>query len=60
MKGAATLVPMFLGPEIATVYSGYLVSRELAKALPMVYDITTAWADSPECPAIFNTISAMA
>lgn len=36
MNTAATVAPLFLGPEMALVYSSALIGRELAKALPML------------------------
>lgn len=36
MKGAATLMPLFIGGPVGATYSAMLVGRELMKALPML------------------------
>lgn len=35
-SAAATVAPLFLGPEVSAIYSAALVTRELSKALPLL------------------------
>ena len=58
-KNVATLIPMFIGGPIGTVYSTALIAREMAKSLPMLYGMTTALFSDSETPKWMNTIAAM-
>lgn len=58
-KNVATLIPMFVGGPIGTVYSTALIAREMAKSLPMLYGMTTALFSNSETPKWMNTIAAM-
>ena len=39
LKSAVTVAPLFLSPEIASIYSGLLVAKELVKILPDLSNI---------------------
>ena len=56
MKTVAAVAPMLI-PGVSTVYSGFLVSREMLKTLPMLYGITTAWFDTPAENPILNRLA---
>lgn len=59
VKNVAAVAPLFfLGPVGATIYGGYFVARELAKAAPMAYEILTMLGDSHEDAAFLNTMAA--
>lgn len=58
-KNVATLIPMFVGGPIGTIYSTALIAREMAKSLPMLYGMTTALFSDSETPKWMNTIAAM-
>lgn len=57
-KSIAAVAPLFMGPA-GTVYSAALIGREMAKSLPMLYGMVTAFSDS-ETPSWINTIAAKA
>lgn len=57
MKSAAAIAPMFMGPYVASIYSGLLVGRELMKTLPMLYGLTTAWFDMPAENGTLNKLA---
>lgn len=57
-KSIAAVAPLFMGPA-GTVYSTALIGREMAKSLPMLYGMVTAFSDS-ETPSWMNTIAAKA
>lgn len=57
-KNVAAILPLFI-PYVNTVYSGLLVSRELAKSLPMMYGIVTGLSGKEETESqLANTIAA--
>jgi len=56
-KNVAALVPLFLGPEVAGIYSLALIGREFSKSLPMLYGIATMFGDS-DTPDWINSIAA--
>lgn len=58
-KNVATLIPMFLGGPVSTVYSTALIAREMAKSLPMLYGMATALFSDSDTPKWMNTIAAM-
>lgn len=58
-KNVATLIPMFIGGPVGTIYSTALIAREMAKSLPMLYGMTTALFSDSETPKWMNTIAAM-
>lgn len=58
-KNVATLIPIFVGGPIGTVYSTALIAREMTKSLPMLYGMTTALFSDSETPKWINTIAAM-
>ena len=69
-KNVAAVLPMFIPyvgtaskiggllKTIPTIYSGLLVSRELAKSLPMAYGMISALDDSNPDNKLVNTIAA--
>lgn len=57
MKSAAAIAPMFMGPYVASIYSGLLVGRELMKTLPMLYGLTTTWFDMPAENGTLNKLA---
>ena len=57
MKSAAAIAPMFMGPYVASIYSGLLVGRELMKTFPMLYGLTTAWFDMPAENGTLNKLA---
>lgn len=58
-KNVATLLPMFIGGPVGAVYSTALIAREMAKAMPMLYGMTTALFSDSDTPKWMNTIAAM-
>lgn len=58
-KNIATLIPLFCGPTVASIYSGILVTREFAKSLPMLYGMVTAFSDA-QTPSWINNLAAKA
>lgn len=45
-KNLTAVVPMIaFGPEVAAIYSGIFVAREIAKALPMLYNFTSIFGN---------------
>jgi len=48
---------VLLGGTGATIYSGFYVAREIAKSLPMMYNILTMWSDDEDDPKLLNTIA---
>lgn len=58
MKNIAAIAPLFI-PYVGEVYSGMIVSRELAKSLPMLYGIITGLTGQKETEnKLLNTIAA--
>lgn len=55
-KNIAAILPMFMGP-VGMVYSGMMIARELAKSMPMLYGMITAF-DETETPGWLNTLAA--
>jgi hypothetical protein len=58
-KNVMAIAPLFLGP-VGEIYSAALVGREIAKSLPMVYNMTTALITDSDAPKWMNTIAAKA
>lgn len=57
-KNVAAVIPMFI-PYVNTAYSGLLVTRELAKTLPMAYGmVSSLLGDKNPNNALMNTIAA--
>lgn len=57
-KNIASVVPMFI-PYVSTAYSGLLVTRELAKSLPMAYGmVASLTGDKNPDSKLANTIAA--
>lgn len=57
-KNIASVIPMFI-PYVNTAYSGLLVSRELAKTLPMAYGmVSSLMGDENPNSKLANTIAA--
>lgn len=57
-KNVVTLLPLFCGPVVGTIYAGTLVAREFSKSLPMLYGMATAFSDS-ESPSWINNLAAL-
>ena len=57
-KNVVSLLPMFAGGPISTAYSLALVSREMAKSLPMVYGVASAFFTDDDTPKWINSIAA--
>lgn len=58
VKNVVSLLPMFAGGPISTAYSLALVSREMAKSLPMVYGVASAFFTDDDAPKWINSIAA--
>jgi len=58
-KNVAALIPMFIGGPVGTIYSTALIAREFAKAIPMLYGVSTALFSDSDTPRWLNTIAAM-
>ncbi len=58
MKTAVSVAPLLMGPYIAGIYSGVLVTREIAKSLPMLYGIATSLSDSSQENTFLNKLAA--
>lgn len=57
VKSVAAIAPMFMGPYVASIYSGLLIVRELIKTLPMLYGLTTSWFDMPDENTTLNKLA---
>ena len=58
-KAAAAVAPLFFGPEVAGVYSGILVGRELAKSLPMLSGMAGSLFGFTEDNRVINSMAAI-
>lgn len=58
-KNVTSLIPIFIGGPIGTAYSTLIVAKEMAKSLPMLYNMATALFDTDDAPAWMNSIAAM-
>ena len=56
-KNVAAIVPMLI-PRVNSIYSGLLVGREIAKALPMAYGMISSLLGGEEDSQLANTIAA--
>lgn len=54
-KTAATVAPLFLGKKISNIYSALLVGKELAKTVPLLYEIVTGF-QGKETPEYLNNL----
>lgn len=53
------VVPMLMGPEVAAMYSGALVARELLKTAPMVWGmVNSLWSNQLPQNSILNGLEA--
>jgi hypothetical protein len=50
---------MFIGGPVGAIYSTALIGREFAKAMPMLYGVTTALFSDADTPRWLNSIAAM-
>lgn len=58
-KNLLGVVPMLMGPEVAAIYSGALVARELLKTAPMVWGmINSLWSNQLPQNPILNGLEA--
>ena len=58
-KNIVAIAPMaLLSTTGAAWYSGFYIAREVAKSLPMLYNILTMWSDA-EDPKLLNTIAGL-
>ena len=58
-KNITSLIPIFIGGTVGATYSSLIIAREMAKSMPMLYNISTALLGSPDTPTWMNTIAAM-
>lgn len=58
-KNVAQLVPIFIGGPVATAYSTLIISKEMAKSMPMLYNMVSSLVGGGDSPAWLNTIAAM-
>lgn len=58
-KNVVSLLPMFIGGPVATIYASAFIAKEMSKALPMLYSITTSLFGNLEHPEWINTIAAV-
>ena len=57
-KNLAAVAPMaFLGPVGTTIYGGAYVVREIAKAMPMLYQMSTSLFDNTNDSKLLNNIA---
>lgn len=57
-KNLAAVAPMaFLGPAGTTIYGGAYVVREIAKAMPMLYQMATSLFDNTNDSKLLNNIA---
>lgn len=58
-KNLMGVVPMLMGPEVAAIYSGALVARELLKTAPMVWGmVNSLWSNQLPQNSILNGLEA--
>lgn len=58
-KNVAQLVPIFIGGPVATAYSTLIISKEMAKSMPMLYNMASSLVGGGDSPAWLNTIAAI-
>lgn len=58
-KNVAQLVPIFIGGPVATAYSTLIISKEMAKSMPMLYNMVSSLVGGGDSPAWLNTIAAI-
>lgn len=58
-KNVASLIPIFIGGPVGATYSTLLIAKEMAKAMPMLYSMSSALLGGPETPAWINSLAAM-
>ena len=58
-KNVAQLVPIFIGGPVATAYSTLIISKEMAKSIPMLYNMASSLVGGGDSPTWLNTIAAM-
>lgn len=58
-KNVASLIPIFIGGPVGATYSTLLIAKEMAKAMPMLYSMSSALLGGPETPAWMNSLAAM-
>ena len=60
-SAAATVAPLFLGPEVALVYSTGLIGRELSKSLPLLGGfVDAALGTEFSTNSLFNSLAGKA
>lgn len=58
-KNLMGVAPMLMGPEVAAIYSGALVARELLKTAPMVWGmVNSLWSNQLPQNSILNGLEA--
>ena len=58
-KNLMGVAPMLMGPEVAAIYSGALVARELLKTAPMVWGmVNSLWSNQLPQNSILNSLEA--
>lgn len=58
-KNVASLIPIFIGGPVGATYSTLLIAKEMAKAMPMLYSMSSALLGGPETPTWMNSLAAM-
>lgn len=59
LSAATSIIPLFCGPEVAGIYSGVLIARELSKAIPMLSGmIDGVLGTDLENTSLFNFLAA--
>lgn len=58
-KNVASLIPIFIGGPVGATYSTLLIAKEMSKAMPMLYSMSSALLGGPETPAWMNSLAAM-
>lgn len=58
-KNVVQLVPIFIGGPVATAYSTLIISKEMAKSMPMLYNMASSLVGGGDSPTWLNTIAAM-
>lgn len=58
-KNVTSLIPIFIGGPVGTAYSTLIIAKEMAKSLPMLYNMATALFGNEDAPAWMNRVAAM-
>lgn len=58
-KNVASLLPIFIGGPVGVAYSTAIIAKEMAKSLPMLYNVATMLADEDTTPKWMNKVAAL-